>query len=52
LLKEAIEIIKDFIDEEPCNYDHHGYCQSHNWLSDSECPHKRAKSFIAKEEEQ
>lgn len=23
---------------EPCRFDHHGYCQEHNWFSEKPCP--------------
>lgn len=29
--------------EEPCTFDHHGYCQAHGWMDESECPIPRAR---------
>lgn len=46
-LDQAISIIKDLIDDEPCRFDHHGYCQSHGWMATwPPCPQKRAKEFL------
>ena len=47
LLLECREVIHNLIDDEPCRYDHHGYCQEHNWLSDGVCPHKQGKKLIS-----
>jgi len=48
-LNEAISIINDLVDNEPCSYDHHGHCQAHGWPHfDPPCPHARAKKFIKK----
>ena len=30
-----------FRDPDPCEYDHHGYCQAHS-LDERPCPHERA----------
>ena len=46
LLRECREVIYNLIDDEPCRYDHHGYCQAHNWLSNDVCPHKQGKELI------
>lgn len=43
---EAFEIINNVCDGNPCNLDHHGYCQEHCWLDESECPHKAAKRLL------
>ena len=43
------EIIDDLYDEDECEYDHHGYCQTHNWFNSSTCPHKRIKELKALE---
>lgn len=55
---EAVDILRDLYDEdEPCRFDHHGYCQEHLWfVAPTEdignpravCPHARAKAFFAK----
>jgi uncharacterized Zn finger protein (UPF0148 family) len=50
-LQEAIEIVSDLGERDPCRLDHHGYCQEHDWFDASPCPHKRAKEFLAKMDE-
>lgn len=46
-----LEIIKDLYQEEPCRFDHHGYCQAHDWFAtDPKCPHARIRDLgITKE---
>lgn len=40
-------LVADFVDSDPCRYDHHGYCQAHGWFeTDPPCPHKRAKELL------
>lgn len=41
------ELIRDLTDPDDCWFDHHGYCQAHMWLNEGECPHTRAKRFLA-----
>jgi hypothetical protein len=44
---ELLELLADFVDPDPCSYDHHGYCQAHWWFeTDPACPHARAKALI------
>jgi hypothetical protein len=45
---ELIALIKDLADPAPCEqFDHHGYCQTHGWLTDeSRCPHARATELL------
>jgi hypothetical protein len=50
-LQEAIEIVSDLGERDPCRLDHHGYCQEHDWFNEGPCPHKRAKEFLAKMDE-
>ncbi|GAA0501006.1 hypothetical protein [Streptomyces olivaceiscleroticus] len=39
-------LVRDFVDPDPCEYDHHGYCQAHFWFeTDPACPHARAKAM-------
>jgi hypothetical protein len=38
-------ILHDLTDPDDCRYDHHGYCQTHGWLEEGICPHKRAKEL-------
>ena len=42
------EIILDLIDNVECRLDHHGFCQTHFWLEETECPHSRAKKLLKK----
>lgn len=48
LLRECREIIYALIDDEPCDYDHHGYCQTHGWMSTDLCPNERGKRLLTK----
>lgn len=48
LLKQCYLVLEKMIDENDCRLDHHGYCQEHNWLYDSECPNKIAKNIMEK----
>lgn len=49
-LKAALEAcvaeLSDRVDDEPCSYDHHGYCQTHD-LTPKPCGNERAKAAIA-----
>lgn len=46
---ELRALIEDFVvDPGDCYFDHHGYCQAHNWFeTDPACPHARAKALRA-----
>lgn len=53
LLRESLDILKDMVDSDECQYDHHGNCQTHGWSNSnsdgiiiSSCPHKRAKKLL------
>jgi hypothetical protein len=46
-LNQAVPLIGDLLDDEDCSLDHHGYCQTHYWFSDSDCPQARAKRWLA-----
>ena len=37
LLLKAIELLKEFVDDEPCSLDHRGYCQAHDSFGGREC---------------
>jgi hypothetical protein len=40
-------LLEDLADPDPCQYDHHGYCQAHGWLQiEPRCPHLRAKELL------
>jgi len=44
--RELVNILKDLVYSDDCVLDHHGYCRSHGWLNNSECPHARAKKTL------
>ena len=46
-LAEARGILAQMADPDDCHYDHHGFCQAHGWLYNEQCPHSRAKHFLA-----
>jgi hypothetical protein len=42
------ELLGDLTDSDPCELDHHGYCQAHGWpRTEPRCPHARAKELLA-----
>ncbi|MGQ4393741.1 hypothetical protein ACN6K5_003527 [Streptomyces violaceoruber] len=48
-----LELLRDFLDPDPCSFDHHGYCQAHGYLGGEpmSCPHGRAKKLLAELEQ-
>ncbi|MER7801211.1 hypothetical protein ABTX71_12860 [Streptomyces parvulus] len=48
-----LELVRDFLDPDPCTFDHHGYCQAHGYLGGEpmSCPHGRAKELLAELEQ-
>lgn len=51
VLNEAIELLEEQMDDEPCSYDHHGYCQTHWGGTDEDptfCGMKKSKKVIQK----
>lgn len=47
-LAEAVALLAEHVDGEPCWFDHHGYCQAHGWLTNEDrCPHARGREFLA-----
>lgn len=45
-----LELVRDFLDPDPCSFDHHGYCQAHAAGFGGEplsCPHGRARKMLA-----
>ncbi len=45
-----LELVRDFLDPDPCSFDHHGYCQAHAAGFGGEplsCPHGRARKLLA-----
>lgn len=43
-IEDLRALISDFVDDDPCDLDHHGYCQAHSLQTD--CPHARAKKLL------
>ncbi|MEU4578965.1 hypothetical protein [Nonomuraea sp. NPDC023979] len=43
------DLVRELVDDGPCEYDHHDQCQGHS-LDSRPCPHGRAKELLAKEE--
>ena len=48
LLYRALDILEDISHpDELCEFDHHGYCQTHGWFyNDIECPNSRALKLL------
>lgn len=45
---EARVLIGWFADDEPCNFDHHGSCQAHDYVLEpgEQCPNETAKQWL------
>jgi hypothetical protein len=46
---ELLALVRDFLDPDPCSFDHHGYCQAHAAGFGGEplsCPHGRARKLL------
>lgn len=46
---ELLEIISALVDPDDCDFDHHGGCQTHGFLSlqpGEVCPNERAKRLL------
>lgn len=39
-------LVQDFLDPDPCSFDHHGHCQTHGWLAEGSCPHSKARQML------
>lgn len=48
-IAELRALVADLADPDPCNLDHHGYCQAHFWLTEGRCPHARAADLLAED---
>lgn len=48
-VKRLHALVRDFLDPDPCSFDHHGYCQAHGHLGGEpmSCPHGRARKMLA-----
>jgi hypothetical protein len=45
-----LDLIRDLAHDDACEYDHHGYCQSH-FLHERPCPHERAQAILQQRED-
>lgn len=45
---EALDILGNFVDDDECSLDHHGYCQTHLWLGPGRCHVARARDLLAR----
>lgn len=45
IIDALIGLIDEFVDPNPCRYDHHDFCQEHN-LDPRPCPHERARAIL------
>ncbi|MGN7977414.1 hypothetical protein ACTJJ4_07550 [Microbacterium sp. 22195] len=49
--RDIQQLVRDLIDRDDCEFDHHGGCQAHGYLSlqpGEMCPHAEAKAWLAK----
>jgi len=49
-LEQALTLVRDFTDADPCWFDHNGGCQAHGYLTIARgqmCPHEEAKLLLA-----
>jgi hypothetical protein len=44
-LRGAVDLLREMVDDEPCQYDHNDACQAHH-LQLRPCPHERAKTLL------
>jgi len=49
----AEHLLKEWLDihDEPCHYDHHGYCQAHFLEEKGECIVERTRNFLESKEQ-
>lgn len=48
---QALRLLSELTDPDPCWFDHHGGCQAHGFISlqpGETCPHQDAKEFVAR----
>jgi len=53
--QELLGLLECFVDEDDCDFDHHGGCQTHGYLSlepGEICPNEQARRLIKSAEEQ
>jgi hypothetical protein len=41
-----VKTLAELVDSDPCQYDHHGLCQSHG-LHKRPCPHEQTKHILS-----
>lgn len=46
LFQTTISILNDLIDNEKCEFDHHGHCQACGWTGEDLCPYERGKNLL------
>ncbi len=48
----ALEVVLgDLLDVEPCDLDHHGNCQPHNYFGEGECRNARGLKLLLKKKD-
>jgi hypothetical protein len=47
VLDTVVPLLEPFVDEEPCRFDHHGYCQEHGSFGEGPCDIAAVKNFLA-----
>lgn len=51
--ESLLNLIRDLTNDEPCDYDHHGGCQTHGYLNlepAERCPHDDARQILTARE--
>jgi hypothetical protein len=48
---ELVGLLELFVDDEPCQFDHHGTCQEHMNMLDGRCVMKLARQALANAKE-
>jgi hypothetical protein len=49
-LSQYLDLLSALVDESPCEFDHHGGCQAHGYISlqpGEECPQAELKRLLA-----
>ena len=49
VLRQAVELLRQHVDTDPCSIDHNGNCQAHLWFDwgETRCRQERTKRFLA-----
>ena len=42
-----VETLTAVVDDDPCEFDHHGYCQTHGWMYAEPCPTAKLQAMLA-----